>query len=335
MSIRVGINGFGRIGRAILRLALQNPEIRVVHVNDLTEAPILAHLLKYDSVQGRLAETVETTSNGFRVGPHDILCTQEREPKNIPWQQNDCQIVLECTGKFRDLEQCQPHLGATVKKVILSAPGKDVDGTFVMGVNHEDYQPEKHQIISNASCTTNCLAPMAMILDQKLGIEYGYMTTIHSYTNDQRVVDSPHHDLRRARAAALNQVPTSTGAARAIALVLPKLAGKLEGMSIRVPTPNVSLVDLVVSVKKSTDAKTVNAFFQHAAQSLQPKIMEYCELPLVSSDYNGSTFSAVIDSLSTKVVGDRLVKVLAWYDNENGFSQRMLDLAHWVGKSLR
>jgi len=334
MSIRVGINGFGRIGRALLRLALRDSELEVVQINDLTEPKVLAHLLQFDSVQGRLPQQVELTETGFRVAGREILCSREADPKKISWDKTGCQIILECTGKFRDRAQCEAHLGGSVQKVILSAPGKDLDGTFVMGVNHQNYRPEQ-DIISNASCTTNCLAPVAMVLDQELGIDHGYMTTIHSYTNDQKVVDSPHHDLRRARAAALNQVPTSTGAARAIAEVLPNLAGKLEGMSIRVPTPNVSLVDLIVDVKKDTSVSEVNGIFRRAAQELKPQILDYNELPLVSSDYNGSTFSAVVDGLSTNVVGKRLVKVLAWYDNENGFSQRMLDLTHWIAQSLR
>lgn len=333
MSIRLGINGFGRIGRSLLRLALQDSDFEVVHINDLTESSVLAHLFKYDSVNPTFPGKVEADSKGFSIGDHEISCSQERDPKNIPWDKSQCDIVLECTGKFRDRASCESHLSGTVKKVLLSAPGKDIDGTFVMGVNHERYQADKHHIISNASCTTNCLAPVAMVLDEALEIEYGYMTTIHSYTNDQRVVDSPHPDLRRARAAALNQVPTSTGAARAIGLVLPHLEGKLEGISIRVPTPNVSLVDLVVMVKKETDKVAVNDLFKKAAKEIQPHVLDYNELPLVSSDYNGSTFSAVVDGLSTNVVGKRMVKVLAWYDNENGFSQRMLDLAKWIAQS--
>ena len=334
MGIRVGINGFGRIGRAIVRLAYQDPLIEIVHINDLTPRDQMAFLLKRDDVQGTFPGQVETTEDGLRVDGKDILCSSGLEPKEIPWGKSRCDIVLECTGKFRDRPQSSGHLRDGVKKVIVSAPGKGSDITIVMGVNQDQYQADKHQIISNASCTTNCLAPIAMLLDESLGIQNGFMTTIHSYTNDQRVLSGPHRDPRRARAAALNQIPTTTGAARAIGLVLPQLDGKLEGISIRVPTPNVSLVDLVVLVKKAGNIEQLNEMFQEAAQGRLKGILDYSDEPLVSSDYNGSTFSGVVDGLSTNVVGENLVKVLAWYDNENGFSSRMIDLTKLIGKSL-
>lgn len=334
MGIRVGINGFGRIGRAILRLAAGDPYLEVVHINDLTPTDQMAFLFKRDDVQGTFPGKVELTETGFRVEGRDILCSNATDPKEIPWGQSHCDIVLECTGRFKDRPYSAEHLRDGVKKVIVSAPGKGSDITIVMGVNQDQYRPDQHQIISNASCTTNCLAPVAMVLDETYGIINGFMTTIHSYTNDQRVLSGPHHDPRRARAAALNQIPTTTGAARAIGLVLPHLAGKLEGISIRVPTPNVSLVDLVTLVSKEADIKGINEMFQQVSQGRLKGILDYSDEPLVSSDYNGSTFSGVVDGLSTNVIGGNLLKVLAWYDNENGFSSRMIDLTKMIGKSI-
>lgn len=334
MAIRLGINGFGRIGRAVLRLAQEDPNFDVVHLNDLTDVNHMAHLFHYDSVQGRYPGVVQTRNQTMILDGREIHCSQAKSPKEIPWDQTGCDLVLECTGHFRAREQCEGHLKGSVKKVILSAPGKDVDATFVVGVNHQTYDPKRHQIVSNASCTTNCLAPLVMVLDEKFEIQHGFMTTVHSYTNDQRVLDGPHPDLRRARAAALNQVPTTTGAAKAIALVLPHLQGKLEGMSIRVPTPNVSLVDLVVQVAKDATIEKVNGYFREASGGRLKGILDYIEAPLVSSDFNGTRVSASLDSLSTNVIGKRLVKVLAWYDNETGFSRRMLDLATQMAESL-
>ncbi len=327
MPVKLGINGMGRIGRRILRLAQGDPDLQVVQVNDLGDAKTLAHLLKYDSVHGTFPGEVSARQQSLQWGDQEILVTQEREPGKIPWERSGAQIVLECTGKFRDRVQCEQHLRGEVKKVILSAPGQGVDLTLVLGVNHRQYRSEVHRVVSNASCTTNCLAPLAMILDEALQIQYGTMTTIHSYTNDQALLDFPHKDLRRARAGALSQVPTSTGAAHAIGEVLPHLAGKIEGMSIRVPTANVSLVDLVVHVAQPTTLEAVHRLFETAAQGPLRGIIELSHEPLVSCDYNGSRFSAVLDALSTQVLAGRLVKVLAWYDNETGFSQRMIDLA--------
>ncbi len=327
MPLKLGINGMGRIGRRILRLAQGDPDLQVVQVNDLGDAKTLAHLLKYDSVHGTFPGKVSAGHHSLEWGDREILVTQEREPGKIPWERSGAQVVLECTGKFRDRAQCEQHLRGEVKKVILSAPGQGVDLTLVLGVNHPQYRPDLHHIISNASCTTNCLAPLAMVLDDALEIQYGTMTTIHSYTNDQALLDFPHKDLRRARAGALSQVPTSTGAAHAIGEVLPHLTGKIEGMSIRVPTANVSLVDLVVHVAKPTTIESVHRLFETASQGPLSGIMALSYEPLVSCDYNGSRFSAVLDALSTQVLAERLVKVLAWYDNETGFSQRMIDLA--------
>lgn len=336
MRLKVGINGFGRIGRTVLRLALEENGFEVVHINDLSETKTLAHLLKYDSVKGPLPYELSVDGDYISVaglsGSQKILCTQEADPKSIPWEQSGCELILECTGRFRDRDQCKKHLRGTVKKVLLSAPGKGMDRTLVMGVNEKDYQAASETVVSNASCTTNCLAPVAMLLHQNFGLKHGFMTTVHSYTNDQRLLDGPHRDLRRGRAAALSQVPTTTGAADAIGLVLPELDGKLQGMAIRVPTPNVSLVDLVVEVDKPCTPSQINAVFEQAAKQDLAGVVAYSEEPCVSSDYNGATYSAVVDGLCTKVMGERLVQVIAWYDNETGFSQRMIDLAKWICK---
>jgi glyceraldehyde 3-phosphate dehydrogenase len=334
MSIRVGINGFGRIGKNILRLAQADSEIQIVHLNDLGDSGSLAHLLKYDEIHGTFPGEVSASSEGLIINGRLVRCSAETDPGKIPWEASGCQVVLECTGKFRDREQAARHLRGSVKKVIVSAPGKNNDLTVVMGVNQAKYDARSHHVISNASCTTNCLAPLGMVLNEKWGIVSGFMTTVHSYTNDQRVLPGPHKDLRRARAAALNQIPTTTGAAKAIGLVLPELDGKLEGISIRVPTANVSLVDLVVQVQKAATIAEINDAFRKEAQGRLKGYLDYTDLPLVSSDFNNCRFSATVDGLSTNVVGGKLLKVLAWYDNETGFSQRMVDLTRYIGKGL-
>ena len=331
MSIRVAINGFGRIGRNFLRCCINDPEIDVVGINDITNTEVLAHLLKYDSVLGRLDGTVELSDGDLVVNNKHIKVFSERDPQNLDWNSLDVQIVVESTGLFRDAEKAKAHLKGSVKKVIISAPGKNVDGTFCMGVNTDVYDPDKDHIISNASCTTNCLAPVAKVLDETFGIESGFMTTIHSYTNDQNLLDLPHKDLRRARAAAVNMLPSSTGAAKAIGLVLPRLAGKLDGIAIRIPTPNVSLVDLVVTVGKKATIEEVNAAMKKASQGALKGILGYSEEPLVSSDYMQTSVSGTVDALETKVNGN-LIKTLSWYDNEWGYSCRLRDLVKFIGK---
>lgn len=331
MSIKVAINGFGRIGRMVLRAGLANKDIEFVALNDLTDAATLAHLLKYDSAQGVLAADVSNTDRSLTVDGKEIRIYQERDPSKIPWGEVDAEIVLECTGLFRDRERASAHLRAGVRKVIISAPASNPDITIVMGVNHQDYNPQKHHIVSNASCTTNCLAPVCKVLLDHFGIEKGLMTTIHAYTGDQRLLDFPHKDLRRARAAALSMIPTTTGAARAVALVLPQLEGKLNGMAIRVPTPNVSVVDLSAQLSRPAAVEEVNGALKEAAEGHLKGFLAYCEEPLVSIDFNGSVVSSIVDALSTMVIGD-MVKVLAWYDNEFGYSSRMIDLAiHMAG----
>ena len=331
MSIRVAINGFGRIGRNFLRCCINDPEIDVVGINDITNTEVLAHLLKYDSVLGRLDGTVELSDGDLVVNNKHIKVFSERDPQNLDWNSLDVQIVVESTGLFRDAEKAKAHLNGSVKKVIISAPGKNVDGTFCMGVNTDVYDPDKDHIISNASCTTNCLAPVAKVLDETFGIESGFMTTIHSYTNDQNLLDLPHKDLRRARAAAVNMLPSSTGAAKAIGLVLPRLAGKLDGIAIRIPTPNVSLVDLVVTVAKKATIEEVNAALKNASQGALKGVLGYSEEPLVSSDYMQTSVSGTVDALETKVNGN-LIKTLSWYDNEWGYSCRLRDLVRFIGK---
>jgi glyceraldehyde 3-phosphate dehydrogenase len=331
MSIRVAINGFGRIGRNFLRCCINDPEIDVVGINDITNTEVLAHLLKYDSVLGRLDGTVDLSDGDLVVNNKRIKVFSERDPENLDWNSLDVQIVVESTGLFRDAEKAKAHLKGSVKKVIISAPGKNVDGTFCMGVNTDVYDPDKDNIISNASCTTNCLAPVAKVLDETFEIESGFMTTIHSYTNDQNLLDLPHKDLRRARAAAVNMLPSSTGAAKAIGLVLPRLAGKLEGIAIRIPTPNVSLVDLVVTVGKKATIEEVNAAMKKASQGALKGILGYSEEPLVSSDYMQTSVSGTVDALETKVNGN-LIKTLSWYDNEWGYSCRLRDLVKFIGK---
>lgn len=330
--VKVGINGFGRIGRLVFRAALNNPEIEVVAVNDLTDAKMLAHLLKYDSVHGTLEEEVTVDGDSFVVAGKRVKVLAERDPAQIPWKDLGVEIVVESTGRFTNRADAAKHLEAGAKKVVISAPGKEEDITIVMGVNEEKYDPANHHVISNASCTTNCLAPFAKVLHEKFGIKRGMMTTIHSYTNDQQILDLPHKDFRRARAAAQSMIPTTTGAAKAVALVLPELKGKLNGMAVRVPTPNVSLVDLVAELDKEVTVEEVNAAFKEAAEGELKGILAYNELPLVSSDYNHTTVSSTVDGLSTMVMEGNLVKVLSWYDNEYGYSNRVVDLVEYIAK---
>ncbi|HUT71893.1 MAG TPA: type I glyceraldehyde-3-phosphate dehydrogenase [Desulfatiglandales bacterium] len=332
MAVKVGINGFGRIGRMVLRAAYKRDDIVIVAVNDLTDPHTLGHLLKYDSVHGRLDADVTVDRNSIIVDGKQIGVISERDPSKLPWKDLGVDIVLECTGLFRDRAQASRHLDAGAKKVVISAPATDPDITVVMGVNHKQYDPKRHHVISNASCTTNSLAPICKVLLDQFGIEKGLMTTIHSYTTDQRLLDFPHKDLRRARAAALSMIPTTTGAAKAVALVIPELAGKMNGMALRVPTPNVSLTDLVVQLGRSASAQEVNEAFEEASKGSMKGIIEYCNEPLVSSDFNGITASTVIDALSTMAVGKDMVKVLGWYDNEFGYANRLVDLAAYVAK---
>ncbi|MFJ8246195.1 type I glyceraldehyde-3-phosphate dehydrogenase [Peribacillus asahii] len=330
MTVKVGINGFGRIGRVAFRAALANPNIEIVAINDLTDANMLAHLLKYDSVHGTLDEQVSVDGEYLIVGSHKTKVLAERDPASLPWKELGVDVVIESTGRFTKREDAAKHLEAGAKKVIISAPGTDEDITIVMGVNEEQYDAASHHVLSNASCTTNCLAPFAKVLHNQFGIKRGMMTTIHSYTNDQQVLDLPHKDYRRARAAAENMIPTSTGAAKAVALVLPELKGKLNGMAVRVPTPNVSIVDLVVELEKDVTAEEVNAALKAASEGELKGILNYSELPLVSGDYNGSPASSTIDALSTMALEGNLVKVLSWYDNETGYSHRILDLIDYI-----
>ena len=333
MSIKVGINGFGRIGRAVLKTVLKDPEcsnIEIAAINDLTDPATLAHLFKYDSVQGVFPQEVTSTSDGILIDAKAIKVFSERDPARLPWKDLGVEIVIESTGLFTKREAAKQHLDAGAKKVIISAPAKNPDVTVVLGVNQETYSPGEHDIISNASCTTNCLAPVAKVLHDSFGIKKGLMTTIHSYTNDQRILDLPHSDLRRARAANVSMIPTTTGAAKAVALVLPEIEGRLDGMAIRVPTPNVSLVDLVVEVEKSASTDEVNSLFHEAADNRLKNILRVEENPLVSIDYNGDPFSSIIDGPSTKVMQGNMIKVLAWYDNEWGYSNRVKDLLKFI-----
>jgi glyceraldehyde 3-phosphate dehydrogenase len=332
MALKVAINGFGRIGRMVLRAGLSHKDIDFVAINDLTDPATLAHLLKYDSAQGKLEADVSVAGHSLIVNDKEVQIYEEKDPSKIPWKDVGAELVFECTGLFRDREKAAAHLDAGAKKVIISAPAKNPDATIVMGVNQQEYNPQKHHVVSNASCTTNCLAPVCKVLLDNFGIEKGLMTTTHAYTGDQRLLDFPHRDLRRARAAALSMIPTTTGAAKAVSLVLPQLAGKLNGMAIRVPTPNVSVVDLVVQLNKPATADEVNKALKGAAEGDLKGILAYCEEPLVSIDFNGSTVSSTVDSLSTMVIGDML-KVLSWYDNEFGYSCRMVDLALYMAGS--
>jgi len=327
---RVGINGFGRIGRVTTRLLWERPEFELVAINDLVQ------LLEYDSVHGPWKHNVESTSEGLRIGDRSVKVFNQRDPVEIPWRDLDVDVVFECTGIFTSHDGASKHLKAGAKKVIVSAPAKDTSiNTFVIGINHEAYDPTKDHIVSNASCTTNCLAPVVKVLHDKFKVQRGLMTTIHSYTNDQRILDLGHSDLRRMRAAALNMIPTSTGAAKAVTLVIPELKGKLTGTSVRVPTPNVSLVDFVADLEKHVTVEEVNAAFVAASQSGPLKgILQAVNEPLVSSDYNGNSASSSVDLECTMVVDGTMVKVLSWYDNETGFSMRMLDLAAWIAARL-
>ncbi len=325
-TIKVGINGFGRIGRKIARLALTNDNIEIVGVNDLTSPEQIAHLFKYDSVHGKVNADIRIEGNYLMVGRQKILLTAEKDPTQLPWSKVGAQIIHECTGIFTDKEKAELHLKAGAKKVIISAPSKNPDITICMGVNQQAYDPSKHTIVSNASCTTNCLAPLVKVLDDSFGVVRGTMLTVHSYTNDQQLLDLPHKDPRRARAAALSMIPTTTGAAKAVGLVLPHLKGKIDGLSVRVPTPNVSMVDFTGELKKGTTKEEINAAFQKAADGALKGILAISNEPLVSSDYNGNISSSTIDAEITSVVDGNFVKVISWYDNESGFSARMLDL---------
>ncbi|TXC91067.1 type I glyceraldehyde-3-phosphate dehydrogenase [Metabacillus litoralis] len=330
MAVKIGINGFGRIGRNVFRAALKNPNVDVVAVNDLTDANMLAHLLKYDTVHGKLDAEVSVDGNNLVVNGKTIEVSAERDPAKLSWGTQGVDIVVESTGFFTKRADAAKHLEAGAKKVIISAPASDEDITIVMGVNEDKYDAGSHDVISNASCTTNCLAPFAKVLNDKFGIKRGMMTTVHSYTNDQQILDLPHKDYRRARAAAENIIPTTTGAAKAVSLVLPELKGKLNGGAMRVPTPNVSLVDLVAELDKEVTVDEINEAFKAAAEGELSGILGYSEDPLVSGDYNGNPNSSTIDALSTMVMEGSMVKVISWYDNESGYSHRVVDLADYI-----
>lgn len=331
MAVKVGINGFGRIGRVVFRAAINNPDVEIVAVNDLTDAKTIAHLLKYDSVHGNLDMEVKAEGDNIVVNGKKIYVSKETNPANIPWKAHGVEIVIESTGRFTDADKAAAHIAAGAKKVIISAPAKGEDITIVMGVNEDKYEPTKHNIISNASCTTNCLAPFAKVLHEKFGIVSGLMTTVHSYTNDQNILDLPHKDLRRARAAGMSIIPTTTGAAKAVALVLPELKGKLNGFAMRVPTPNVSVVDLVATLEKPATAEEINQALKEAAEGSLKGIMGFCEEELVSIDFNGCKLSSSIDAPSTMVIGN-MAKVVSWYDNETGYSNRVVDLIDYIAK---
>jgi glyceraldehyde 3-phosphate dehydrogenase len=332
MAVKVGINGFGRIGRNILRTALGDKEIDFVAVNDITDTKTLAHLLKYDSVLGNLEQEITSTDNSITVNGDEVRVFSERDPAAIDWESVGAEIVIESTGRFTNAEDARKHLRGTVKKVIISAPAKNEDITIVLGVNGDKYDAAAHHVISNASCTTNCLAPVAKVIHENFGIKTAQMTTIHSYTNDQQLLDLPHKDLRRARAAALSMIPTSTGAAKAVALVLPELKGKFDGISVRVPTPNVSLVDVVMEVERETTTEEVNNALKNAAGEELQGILAFSMEPLVSIDFRGNPNSSIVDADYTKVIGGKLVKVLAWYDNEWGYSCRVRDLVKFIAQ---
>src|SRR5436190_22567951 len=335
MAVKVGINGFGRIGRNVFRASLGDSDIDFVAVNDLTDTKTLAQLLKYDSVNGNLDRDIKATENGINVDGAEFRVFTERDPAAIDWESVGAEIVIESTGRFTKAEDAKKHLHGSVKKVIISAPAKNEDITIVLGVNEEQYNPAEHHIISNASCTTNCLAPVAKVIHEKFGIRSAQMTTIHSYTNDQQLLDLPHKDLRRARAAALSMIPTSTGAAKAVALVLPELKGKFDGISVRVPTPNVSLVDVVIDVEKETSSDEVNKALKDAANEELAGILSFSEEPLVSSDFKQNSNSSIVDAEYTKVIGGNMIKILSWYDNEWGYSCRVRDLVKYIaGKGL-
>ncbi len=341
MTLRIGINGFGRIGRLALRemmgdsktlkKLIGNGDWKCVGINDIVDAHTMAHLYKYDSVHGRFEGEVSAKENSITINGLEIPITSEKDPSKLPWKKMECDIVLECTGIFTTTEKASAHLAAGAKKVIISAPSKDKDTpTFVYGVNHTTYNPTKHNVISNASCTTNCLAPVVKVVNDRFGVEQGLMTTIHSYTNDQRIVDAPHKDMRRARAGALSQIPTTTGAAKAVGLVLPELAGKLDGLAIRVPTPNVSLVDFVCTLKKPATVDEINGALKKAAEGELKNTLAFCEEPLVSVDFMGNPNGSIVDAASTKVIGN-MAKIMSWYDNEMGFCYQMLRMANYMG----
>lgn len=332
MAVKIGINGFGRIGKCVMRAALNNPDVEVVAINDTGDIEGSALLFKHDSIHGNLSCDVTIDGDYLVVDGKRIRVFCDRDPANIDWSSEGVEIVVECTGVFRSREKAAAHLGGTVKKVIISAPGKDEDKTIVMGVNEGEYDSASHHVVSNASCTTNCLAPFAKVLHQEFGIKRGMMTTIHSYTNDQRVLDAPHKDLRRARAAAMSIIPTTTGAAKAVALVLPELKGKLNGFALRVPTPNVSVTDLVVELEKEVTKEDINAALRKAAQGELKGILGVSDLPLVSIDFNGDSRSSIVDADLTMVMEGNMAKVVAWYDNEWGYSSRIVDLAVYMSK---
>ncbi|WP_019415926.1 type I glyceraldehyde-3-phosphate dehydrogenase [Paenisporosarcina sp. TG20] len=334
MTLKLAINGFGRIGRVVFREALKNKKVEVIAINDLADAEMLAHLLKYDSVHGVFDADVSFEGDYLVVNDKKVRVYAEKDPSAIPWGKHEIDIVVDATGIFRDTESAGKHIEAGAKKVIISAPGKSGVPTFVMGVNHESYNGKTDHVVSNASCTTNSLAPVAKVLHDKFGIKRGMMTTIHSYTNDQRILDFPHEDYRRARAAAESMIPTSTGAAASVALVIPELKGKLDGMAVRVPTPNVSIVDFVVELEKDVSIDEVNGALKLAAENELKGFLEYNEIPLVSRDYNGNPASSTVDGLSTMVLDKNMVKVLSWYDNETGYSARCIDLALHMYKSI-
>ena len=330
MAVKVGINGFGRIGRNFFRAAYKDPSLRIVAVNDITDAKTLAHLLKYDSVHGRFEASVEVKENAIVVNGKEVQVLACKDAADLPWKKLGVEIVIECTGRYTDRDGAGKHIAAGAKRVIISAPAKGEDATYVMGVNEKTFDPAKHFILSNASCTTNCLAPVAKVLLDTFGIERGLMTTIHSYTNDQKILDLPHKDLRRARAAGMSMIPTTTGAAKAVSLVIPELKGKLDGMAIRVPTPNVSVVDLTAELSSSATAEEINAAMKKASEGPMKGILQYVDEPLVSVDFNHDPASSCFDALSTKVIGGKMAKVLSWYDNEWGYSCRLVDLAKYV-----
>jgi len=333
MAVNVGINGFGRIGRNFFRAAYKDPSLRIVAVNDITDAKTLAHLLKYDSVHGRFEASVEVKENAIVVNGKEVQVLACKDAADLPWGKLGVEIVIESSGRYTDRDGAGKHIAAGAKRVIISAPAKGEDGTFVMGVNEKTFDPAKHFILSNASCTTNCLAPVAKVLLDTFGIERGLMTTIHSYTNDQKILDLPHKDLRRARAAGMSMIPTTTGAAKAVSLVIPELKGKLDGMAIRVPTPNVSVVDLTAELSSSATVEEVNAAMKKASEGPMKGILQYVDEPLVSIDFNHDPASSCFDALSTKVIGGKMVKVLSWYDNEWGYSCRLVDLAKYISKA--
>ncbi|WP_339060115.1 glyceraldehyde-3-phosphate dehydrogenase [Tepidibacillus marianensis] len=330
MSIKIAISGFGRIGRMVFRRALQFPEIKIVAINASYSPDVLAHMLKYDTVHGRLNAEIKATDDSIIVNGRETKIIPERNPEKLPWKEMKIEVVIESTGKHRDRESAGKHITAGAKKVVITAPAKGEDVTIVMGVNQDKYDHENHHIISNASCTTNCLAPVAKVLHNHFTIKEGMMTTVHSYTNDQRVLDNMHKDLRRARSAGQAIIPTTTGAAKAVSLVLPELKGKLNGIALRVPTPDVSIVDLVVNVEESVTVEQVNEVLKRASQDEMNGVLQFCEEPLVSADFIGNDHSSIVDALSTMVIGDRQIKVMSWYDNEWGYSCRVVDLARYV-----